>query len=186
MLELVIKGEEAFNANDNTFTTIGDTVLHLEHSLLSVSKWEEKYCKPFLDDAEKTKDETQYYIECMILDKEYDKSILESLTSDNMRDINDYISSEHTATKIYDLRNHKNGRKQTITSELIYYWMIVRGIPIELESWNINRLLTLMRVYDIEQEKANGGSGMKMPGNKAAQMQRLQNAKRKAHLHSRG
>ncbi len=146
MLQITIPSREVFDEYTSTFFMTKEYTLNLEHSLLSISKWESKYCKPFLavnKQDKRTPLEMLYYIKCMTLNKNVPDEVYASLTEDNIKVINDYIMNPMTATTIKD-----NGPKnrQIITSELIYYWMIQNQIPFECEKWHINRLLTLIRV----------------------------------------
>ena len=162
MLTLVIPGEELFNEETNEFIQTESVTLHLEHSLLSLSKWEEKFHKPYLGDEKKTNDEYLSYIACMSLDELDDYSVLERLTDDNVKAINKYLTTKHTATTINYLKEKKSNKKssRTITSELLYYQMVARAIPFECERWNLDRLLMLIQVYDVEQASTDKSGRM--------------------------
>lgn len=127
--------------------------LELEHSLISLSKWESKWCKPFLTDKAKTDEETIDYIKCMTLTKNVDDSVYLKLTKDNVIKINEYISAPMTATTFSGKETGKKSREM-VTSELIYYWMISLGIPKDCEKWHINRLLTLIRIFNAKNTPA--------------------------------
>lgn len=129
--------------------TKGQT-LQLEHSLISVSKWEQKWCKSFLSHADKTYEETIDYIKCMTLTQNVNSIVYENLTSENIRQINEYIDAPMTATVIP--KQHSVRRKETVTSELIYYWMIALSIPIEFQKWHLNRLLTLIELCNMKNQ----------------------------------
>lgn len=129
-------------------STKGQT-LQLEHSLVSISKWESKWCKSFFSKEEKTLEETIDYIRCMTLTKNIDSSIYYRLSNKNITLINDYIEAPMTATVFSDMR-HASKSREIITSELIYYWMIACNIPFECQKWHINRLLTLIRICEIK------------------------------------
>ena len=131
-----------------------DQKLQLEHSLVSLSKWESKWHKPFLDTLTKGKltlEETLDYIKCMTLTKNVDERIYDFIDEDNVKKINEYISNPMTATTI---TNHgpKGRNKEIMTSELIYYYMIALNIPCEFEKWHLNRLMMLIQVCSIKNE----------------------------------
>lgn len=171
-----------------------DTVLTLEHSLLSISKWEEKWHKPFLDDKQLSDEETLDYIRCMCVNPSSDNvdmMLLLNLSQENVQEINNYISSPMTATFFNDKEDKKKSGKRIITNELIYYWMTAYQIPFSCEKWHINKLLTLIKVCNAENEAANEKSKVnpkkppKMSKSQIASRDAL-NAKRKAALHTRG
>lgn len=124
-------------------------MLQLEHSLVSISKWESKWCKSFFSKEEKTPEETIDYVKCMTLTKNVDPSIYSRLNRKNIALINEYIESPMTATVFSDMR-HASKSRETVTSELVYYWMIACNIPFECQKWHINRLLTLIRICEIK------------------------------------
>ena len=148
MLTIVIPGLEYFNEETQEFMYYNDIVVQLEHSLVSISKWESKWGKPFLDGKDKTMDEIVDYIKCMVIGDEIDFSIFERLTESNLIEINDYIGRPMTATTFRD--EPKAGGRETITSEIIYYWMVSYNIPFECQYWHLNRLLTLVKVCNIK------------------------------------
>lgn len=196
MLRITIKSEEHYDEDKNLFFKFPakDTQLTLEHSLLSISKWEEKWHRPFLNDEQLTDEQTLDYIRCMCINPSSDNidmMLLLNLSQENIKMINDYIANEMTAT-FFNEPNKKKGSKRIITNELIYYWMTAYQIPFSCEKWHINKLLTLIRVCNAETEAAN--EHMKSSStNKRPRMSKNQiasrdalNAKRKAALHSRG
>lgn len=124
-------------------------ILQLEHSLISLSKWESKWCKAFFSKKEKTYEETIDYIKCMTLTRNVDPKVYEHLTKDNFDQIHKYIEAPMTAT-VFMKDANKGGSREKVTSELIYYWMIAQNIPFECQKWHLNRLLTLIRVCNIK------------------------------------
>ena len=152
MLQIVVPAIEAFDDEKQEFVTIGkDQTLELEHSLISLSKWESKWCKVFLSKEEKTTEETIDYIKCMTVTPRVDPSVYDRLTKENIKQIQDYIAAPMTATYFSKDASGKINREQ-VTSELIYYWMIAMQIPFECEKWHLNRLLTLIRVCNIKNQ----------------------------------
>lgn len=131
--------------------------LQLEHSLISISKWESKWCKPFLTKKEKTIEETIDYIKCMTLTQNVKSDVYDHITQSDFQMVLDYINSPMTATT-FSQNQQMGGNREIVTSELIYYWMIALNIPIdECQKWHLNRLLTLIRVCEI---KNNPGKKM--------------------------
>lgn len=180
MLQIVIPGGEQFDEEKMEFINLGrDTVLQLEHSLVSLSKWESKWQKPFLSSS-KTKEETLDYIRCMTLTQNVKSEVYSRLTIQNLNEINDYINSPMTATTFYDERMGKKN-KEIITSELVYYWMIALQIPFECQKWHLNRLLTLIHVCNIKNQPPKKMSKKEIMSRNAA----LNEARRK-QLNSKG
>ena len=182
MLTIIVPGREAFDDKKQEFYKIEkDEELQLEHSLLSLSKWEAIWHKPYLDTEDKTVEETMSYIKCMIVNgKKIDDSIFERFTAQNLKDIKDYIKDPMTATWITD-KGQKSHTSEKTTSELIYYWMITFGIPFECEKWHLGRLMTLIRVCNAKQEKPQA-----MKPNDILRQHAAINAKRKAKYHTHG
>lgn len=149
MLSITIPATEMFNEETQEFIQFKEQKLQLEHSLVSLSKWEAKWCKPFLSKEEKTLEETVDYIKCMTITQNVDQSVYSRLTNPNIQAINKYIEAPMTATTFYN-DNQKGRGRETITSELIYYWMISLNIPMECQKWHLNRLLTLIRVCNVK------------------------------------
>lgn len=182
MLELVIKEQEVFNSETNTFSTIGETVtLQLEHSLVSMSKWEAIFEKPFLAAGERSREEVLTYIGCMILTPGIDPSVVNTFSNDELRRIDEYIVSKQSATTFGDLPKRNKSSGETITSELVYYWMVAFNIPFECQTWHLNRLFSLIRILNLKQEKPQ-----KMSRAEIARRNSELNEKRKAALGTSG
>jgi hypothetical protein len=180
MLSITVPGVELYDEKLKEFTTVGDVDLELEHSLVSLSKWESVYKKPFLGNKEMSTEEVYGYIQAMTLDPKISPEVFFRLTKENLEAINQYIEDKMTATWFND---HPTTRPSTevITSELIYYWMISFNIPIQCESWHLGRLLTLIRIFQIKNSKPT-----KMSRSEMADRRRTANAQRKAQLGTRG
>ena len=180
MLRIVIPESELFNEQTGEFISVKKQTLQLEHSLVSLSKWESKWHKPFLGKEDKTFDETIDYIRCMTLSQNIDPNIYMFLTQENIKEINDYISDPMTATTFSDDGNGRNNR-EIITSELVYYWMVALNIPFECQKWHLNRLLTLIRVCNIKNQPPKKRSQGQIMSRNAAL-----NAARRKQLNSKG
>lgn len=183
MLTITIPATKGFNDKTNTFIDFKGATICLEHSLVSISKWEAKTHKPFLGKEEKTKEELIFYVKCMTLTQNVDDSAYYFLTEQNFKDINNYIGDPMTATTIKEnkLTQSRLNPKEFVTSELIYYWMISLEIPDRFEKWHLNRLLTLIRVCNY---KNNPGKPIK--GKDLAARNRSINAANRAKFHSKG
>lgn len=149
MLQIVIPKTEKWDEQKEEFVYTKEQTLQLEHSLVSLSKWESKWCKPFLTKEQKTYEETIDYVKCMTITQNVPDNIYENLSIHNIKQINEYIESPMSATRIMETRTNKINNEQ-VTSELIYYWMIALQIPFECQKWHLNRLLTLIRVCNIK------------------------------------
>lgn len=151
MLVIKILGTETFDEETSTFDVREEIILELEHSLVSISKWESKWCKPFLKNEKKTKEEMFDYIISMIV-KSSNPSfnlVYTDFSEDTIKIISDYINAPMTATT-FSKSLPKSSNREIITSELIYYWMIAQQIPFECQYWHLNRLLTLINVCAIK------------------------------------
>ena len=180
MLTITVPGIELYDETLKEFTTVGDVDLELEHSLVSLSKWESIYKKPFLANKEMTDAEVYGYIQAMCLNSKISPEVIFRLTKGNLEDINTYINDKMTATWFNDPPNQRRSN-EIITSELIYYWMISFNIPIQCESWHLGRLLTLIRIFQIKNSKPT-----KMSRSEMADRRHAANAQRRAQLGSRG
>lgn len=153
MLQITIPEKEFFDEKNNIFFTTKQTQIALEHSLVSLSKWESKWKKPFIDNKDLTNEQLIDYIRCMTITQNVDPIVYNGLTRENMEQVKDYISDTMTATWFNEDKT-KCGKKNTeaITSELIYFWMVSYQIPFECQKWHLNRLLTLIRICNIKNQ----------------------------------
>ena len=148
MLTITIPAIEEYDEVKNEFRTSKETVLQLEHSLVSLSKWESKWCKPFLSKDTKTLEESIDYIRCMTITKNVDPDVYRLINSNHLHQVNTYIERKMTATTF--AKDDKTINRDIITAEIIYYWMIALTIPFECEKWHLDRLLTLINVCNIK------------------------------------
>ena len=167
MLTITVPAFEMWDEKNEKLVNIKECTLQLEHSLISLSKWESKWCKPFLFTKEKTEEETLDYVRCMTLTSRVSPEVYYGLTSENIKAINRYIEAPMTATCFGADRNGR-GNREIVTSELIYYWMIALNIPFECQKWHLNRLLTLIRVCNIKNQPAKKMSRREIMSRNAA------------------
>lgn len=146
-----IPEQELWDETRDEFIPVKERTLSLEHSLVSLSKWESKWHKPFLSPEEKTREELTDYIRCMILDDLSDEeleTIIYALTPSDIKQVEQYLAEEQTATKFPEEKNNPEPQSnELMTSELIYYYLGQIQCPfIPTENWNLSRVLTLIRV----------------------------------------
>ena len=149
MLRITIPAVELWDEKKQEFVYTKEQTLQLEHSLVSLSKWESKWCKPFLTKDTKTFEETVDYIKCMTITQNVDPETYNYLSRDNVEQVNAYIEAPMTATTFVEDPVSKRN-KDIITAEIIYHWMIALNIPFECQKWHLNRLLTLIKVCNIK------------------------------------
>lgn len=180
MLRITVPAQELFDDETQTFLESESLVIELEHSLVSLSKWESFFEKPFLSDKQKTVEETLKYVEFMILGDDLEAGVVQRLSNENLKEINDYISSKMTATWFKELPG-RGGSQEVITAEIIYYWMISLNVPIEYETRHLNQLITLIKVLNEKNQPAK-----KMSKQEALAKQRSLNKARQAQYGTRG
>lgn len=180
MLVITVGGNEVFDEETQSFSIDGGYRLELEHSLVSLSKWESEFEKPFLGEEEKTSEEALAYVKAMAL-HEVPEEIFLRLTEENFDAIQNYITAQMTATWFSDQPKPPRVREEVITSELIYYWMIGFQIPFEAETWHLNRLFTLIRICNVKAAKPE-----KMSRAEVMARNRELNAQRKKQLGTKG
>lgn len=159
MLQLRVVLEESFNEETEEFVE-KTHVLRLEHSLVSLSKWEERFEKPFLSTDDKTTEEIFAYVQMMDLDVDTPPIVFLKLSPMDYEAINEHINAKKTATW-FNKTEPKKKSTQTVTSELIYYWMTSYEIPWVAENWHLNRLFTLIDVFNEERRAAESKTGNK-------------------------
>jgi hypothetical protein len=180
MLQIIIPRTELFNDHTQEFFNIGPQSLQLEHSLVSLSKWESKWQKPFLSKEDKTEEESLDYVRCMTISQNIHPDTYACITPALMQEIIAYIQAPMTATTFTKDDSRKINR-EVITAEIIYYWMIVHNIPFECQKWHLNKLLTLINVCNIKNQ-----SPKKMSKRDLASRNQAINAARRRNLNTTG
>ena len=151
MLQIIVPERELWDEKKEEFVYIKKQKLQLEHSLVSISKWESKWCKPYFSKENKTHEEIIDYIRCMTITQNVDPYVYYALSNDNMEQIQKYIKAPMTAT-IFSKEPKGGSSREVVTAEIIYYWMISLGIPLECQKWHFNRLFTLIKVCNIKNQ----------------------------------
>lgn len=180
MLKLTIPSRELYDEVEQCFIPQEEFTLELEHSLVSLSKWESFTLKPFLTNEGKTEKELEKYMEFMILSANYPEDWYRRLSEEQLLQISEYIESPQTATTFGEMPK-KTGRNEIITSELIYYWLVTFQISFEVENWHLNRLFALVRICNVKQQKPTPKSKTEV-----ARHYRELNEKRRAQANSKG
>ena len=180
MLEITIPAREFWDEKKEEFVNTNERTLRLEHSLVSLSKWEKRWHKSFLGTLEKTDEESIDYIKCMTLTQNVPSEVYDYIPKEVTDKIRDYINDPMTATRFSE---DKRGKKsnEIITAELIYYWMISFSIPQEFSKWHLNSLLALIRVCEVKNQPAK-----KMSKNEVMRRNAALNAARRKRLNSKG
>jgi hypothetical protein len=180
MLKLTVLETEYFDEAKQEFAMQGGSVIELEHSLASLSLWESKWEEPFLSERNKSHEEIVDYIRCMCLDPNIPPEVFSNLSQAHFDKVNEYINAKMTATFFND-SPHAPKSKETITAELIYYWMTVFQIPFECETWHLNKLFTLIKICNMKSAKPK-----KMSSRELAARNRELNNKRRAEMGTTG
>lgn len=182
MIKILLPEKELYDEVNNKFVYLPSRELILEHSLVSISKWESKWHKSFLNTDDKSFDEVMDYIKCMCVEELEDENDLYRLSEENVSDINAYIQDSMTATTFSDFSDNKNTKsREIITSEIIYYWMIANNIPFECQYWHLNKLLTLIKVCSIKNSPEK-----KMSTSEILSRNKALNAARRKKMNSKG
>lgn len=182
MLTLNIPEREFYDEVKSEFVKTAAAKLHFEHSLVSLSKWESKWEVSFLGTPNKTNEQVASYLRDMCLEEDVDPLVFDALTQDHLTEINRYLGAAMTATTVPELPN--SGKGETVTSELIYYWMVAMTIPFECQHWHLNRLLMLIKVCNLKNTPPNK-RGTVGKAEMAARRREL-NAQRRAQLGTKG
>lgn len=180
MYKLTIPGRRLLNEKTNEIYTVKEQTIAIEHSLVSISKWESTWRKPFLSNDKKTKEELQDYVRCMTLTQNVDPLTFICLTPHNYEEINKYINTDQTATT-FGKNEEKPLKKEVITSELLYFWMINYNIPFECAKWHLSRLIALIRICQIKNQPSK-----QMSKNAILHQNAKLNAQRRALMHTKG
>jgi hypothetical protein len=178
MLRIVIPPMELYNEVTNEFETSKEYTLQLEHSLVSLSKWESIWHKPLLSKDKRTREEDISYIKCMTITQNVEPKVYSLITNDIIKKVSDYIQEPMTATIIN--RRQDVVRREIITSEIIYWWMVALNIPFECQKWHLNRLLTLINVINIKNQpkkKSNSRESLSIRAARNAARRKQQNSK---------
>lgn len=183
MLKVKIPDQSIWNEKTERFINVKGGELQLEHSLISLSKWESKWHKPFLGKEDKSEEEILDYIRCMTLTQNVDPNLYLYMPSSILKKIFDYIEDPMTATWFSSSEEKKGGigKKEVITAEIVYYWMVTLSIPVQFEKWHLNRLLTLIRVINVKNTPAK-----KMSKKDLLARNKQLNAARRAKYKSKG
>ena len=149
VLDLYVPGKEFWNSELQEFIYTKDITLHLKHSLVSLTRWEQHYKRRFLDDGPKNEEEYRFYIQCMTLNKDIDPLIYTVLQEDDIKKVTDYLHDSMTATTL-PKQNNNRSNSEKLSSELIYYYMSALNIPFECEKWFLNNLIILISIASIK------------------------------------
>ncbi len=179
MLKITLPAIEQYDEARNEFINTKSQVLQLEHSLVSLSKWESKWCKPFLSKDEKTFEESVDYIRCMTITQNIDNDAYSGINYEHIKQVTKYIEAPMTAT-IFS-KDKRPPNREVITAEIIYYWMVTLNIPFECQKWHLNRLLTLINVCNIKNNPPKKMSRKELMNRNAAL-----NATRRQSLNTKG
>lgn len=179
MLKITIPAVELYDEVNNEFITSKERTLQLEHSLVSVKKWEAKWHKPFLVDKDKTREESVDYIRCMTVTQNVDPDVYNFITNEHIRLVNEYIGEPMTATTIK--KGKRSPNREIVTAEIIYYWMISLNIPFECQKWHLSSLLTLINVCNEKNAPTK-----KMSKRDIMSQNKALNEARKKALHTKG
>lgn len=180
MLKIVIPGNEMYDEVKNEFFVTKTVELQLEHSLVSLSKWEAKWRVPFISTKNKTVEQTLDYIQMMVITQNVPPDTFRFINQDVVDKVRAYIDEPMTATT-FSIDKSKTTNREVITAEVIYYWMVAFNIPFECQKWHLNRLLTLINVCSIKNQPAK-----KLSPKELRQQRNALNAQRKAKLNTTG
>lgn len=180
MLEIVVQANEIYHPAQNRFISLPSCVLTLEHSLISIAKWESKWHTPYLNAKKRSAEQELDYIRCMVIGSVKNDYVFSILSAENIAQIRNYIDNPMTATT-FSKKSSSLKNKEVVTAEILYCRMFTNNIPMECQKWHLNRLLTLIRVCD-----AKSGPPSKMNKRQTAAHYAEQNALRRAKYNTRG
>jgi len=179
MLYVTVPGGDYFDNKKAEFIYPKNQVLQLEHSLVSLAKWEANWKKPFLSRNAMTIEETIDYIRCMTLTQNVDPEVYYRLTKENLDQVSKYIEDPMTATKFKDEKSKPS--REVVTAEILYYQMITLNVPFECQKWHLNRLLTLIKVCNLKNSPSK-----KMSQKELLAQNKALNDQRKQMLNTKG
>lgn len=179
MLRIVLPAIEEWDEQKEEFVQSDEKVLQLEHSLVSLSKWESKWHKPFLHTEDMSDEEALDYIRCMTLTQNVPPETYNRITDVHISEIKKYMNEPMTATTFSKDSGKRN--REIVTAEIIYYWMSTLQIPFECQKWHLNRLLAFIRVCSIKNAPAKKMSKKDIMSQNAAL-----NAARRQKFNSKG
>lgn len=180
MLTLHVDQMEMYDEEKEEFVVSDAVTLELEHSLVSLSKWESIFEKPFLGGKDKTKEEIVAYVRAMTLTPDVSPEVFDRLGNEHFNKINEYINAKMSATWFSESQNNRTNT-EIVTAELIYYWMVAFSLPQEYQYWHLTKLLTLIRVCNLKNSKPK-----RMSANEARSRQREINERRLREMNSSG
>lgn len=178
-IQIHIPKREIYDEEKEMFIDVNEYNLTLEHSLLSISKWESKWHVPYITKKEKTSEQVLDYIRCMNTGKPIPEEVYNYIPGEELDKIVKYINDPMTATTVKTRNNEQN--REILTSEVIYYYMFECNIPKECERWHINRLMTLIGVFGVKRD-----TGTKLSRSEAIARNKMINERNKAKYHTRG
>lgn len=181
MLTIRVPDKELFNDATQEFINVKGRELRMEHSLVSLSKWESKFHKPFLVKENKTRAETIEYIKLMTITQNVDDSVFKAIDHKIIKEVTAYLEDPMTATTFTEQEEKRNINREVITAEIIYYWMVTLQIPMECQKWHLNRLLTLINVCNIKNQPKR-----KMTKGEIKARNRALNTERRQRLNTTG
>lgn len=184
MFVLNIKEKVLWNEKDQEFVTISPYTIKIEHSLLSIRKWESKWHKPFMTQTQKTQAEQKDYVRCMTIGYELPEEVYATLDAQEMNEVFTYMNEPMTATWFSENDQKQAKSKmgsETVTYEIVYYWMSKLNIPYDCEKWHINSLMTLIKVSMLKEQPSK-----KMSKRDVMSQNRALNEQRKAKMKSKG
>ena len=152
--KIYIPAQDLWDESRGEFISIKEHKLTLEHSLVSLTKYESNWHTPFLSPEEKTQEQVMDYIRCMVMGDDYDDNFIYALTPQDLKKIETYIATDQTASTIPEEKNNTEPKSnELMTSELIYYYLgQIQCLTPTIENWHLSRTLTLIRIASWKQK----------------------------------